>query len=151
MSARSARSAHSGQSGQGGQNLPGSWLTQSPKPGRIAAYLGLAVLGVVVGIAGALVQGAWLPGGLLLALLATAALFYGSLQATGTQLGVVAPAVGWLMAIVLLSIGRPEGDGAFAAGVGPLVFMLGGVTLAVICATMTRPSQPGGGPGRLGK
>ncbi|MFF3453443.1 DUF6113 family protein [Streptomyces sp. NPDC002730] len=135
----------------GGQGVPGAWLAQSPKPGRIAAYLGLAALGALVGVAGSLVQGAWFPGGLVLALLATTGLFYGSLRATGTQLGVLAPAVGWLLAIVLLSIGRPEGDGVFSAGVGPLVFMLGGMALAVMCATMSRPARPGGGSGRLGK
>jgi hypothetical protein len=134
-----------------GHDVPGSWLTQSPKPGRIAAYLGLAVLGALVGIAGSLVQGAWFPGGLVLALLAAVGLFYGSLWATETQLGVVAPAGGWLAAVVVLSIGRPEGDGAFSAGIGPLVYMLGGMAVAVMCATMSRPAQPGGGPGRLGK
>jgi hypothetical protein len=134
-----------------GHDVPGSWLTQSPKPGRIAAYLGLAVLGALVGIAGSLVQGAWFPGGLVLALLAAVGLFYGSLRATETQLGVVAPAVGWLAAVVVLSIGRPEGDGAFSAGIGPLLYMLGGMAVAVMCATMSRPAQPGGGPGRLGK
>ncbi|MDQ0940982.1 DUF6113 family protein [Streptomyces sp. V1I1] len=134
-----------------GHDVPGSWLAQSPKPGRIAAYLGLAVLGALVGIAGSLVQGAWFPGGLVLALLAAVGLFYGSLRATETQLGVVAPAVGWLAAVVVLSIGRPEGDGAFSAGIGPLVYMLGGMAVAVMCATMPRPAQPGGGPGRLGK
>lgn len=134
-----------------GHDVPGSWLTQSPKPGRIAAYLGLAVLGALVGIAGSLVQGAWFPGGLVLALLAAVGLFYGSLRATETQLGVVAPAVGWLAAVVVLSIGRPEGDGAFSAGIGPLVYMLVGMAVAVMCATMSRPAQPGGGPGRLGK
>ncbi|MET7717526.1 DUF6113 family protein [Streptomyces sp. NPDC005407] len=134
-----------------GHDVPGSWLTQSPKPGRIAAYLGLAVLGALVGLAGSLVQGAWFPGGLVLALLAAVGLFYGSLRATETQLGVVAPAVGWLAAVVVLSIGRPEGDGAFSAGIGPLVYMLGGMAVAVMCATMSRPAQPGGGPGRLGK
>jgi hypothetical protein len=105
----------------------------------------------VPGIAGSLVQGAWFPGGLVLALLAAVGLFYGSLRATETQLGVVAPAVGWLAAVVVLSIGRPEGDGAFSAGIGPLVYMLGGMAVAVMCATMSRPAQPGGGPGRLGK
>jgi hypothetical protein len=134
-----------------GHDVPGSWLTQSPKPGRIAAYLGLAVLGALVGIAGSLVQGAWFPGGLVLALLAAVGLFYGSLRATETQLGVVAPDGGWLAAVVVLSIGRPEGDGAFSAGIGPLVYMLGGMAVAVMCATMSRPAQPGGGPGRLGK
>ncbi len=130
---------------------PGLWLTQPPKAGRIAAYLGLVVLGAVVGVAGALVQGAWSPGGLLLALLGSGGLFYGSLRATGTQLGVVAPAAGWLIAIVLLSIGRPEGDGMFSAGIGPLVYMLGGMAVAVMCATMSRPAQPGRTTGRLGR
>ncbi len=125
-----------------------SRLTWS-QPGRIAAYLGLALLGVLVGIAGSLIQGAWFPGGLALALLASAGLFYGSMQATGTQLGVAAPAAGWLLAIIVLSNGRPEGDGMFSAGTAPLIFILGGVALAVMCATMSRPRQPGGGPGRL--
>ncbi|TQK52095.1 hypothetical protein FBY35_2521 [Streptomyces sp. SLBN-118] len=119
--------------------------------GRIAGYLGLAVFGALVGIAGSLVQGAWFPAGLVLALFATAGLFYGALLLTGTQLGVLAPAVGWLLAIVVLSVGRPEGDGMFSAGVGPLVFMLGGMAIAVMCATLPRLAQPGGGPSRLGK
>ncbi|WP_328669865.1 DUF6113 family protein [Streptomyces sp. NBC_00322] len=119
--------------------------------GRIAGYLSLAVFGALVGIAGSLVQGAWLPAGLVLGLLATAGLFYGALLLTGTQLGVLAPAVGWLLAIVALSIGRPEGDGMFGAGVGPLVFMLGGMAIAVMCATLPRLAQPGRDPGRLGK
>ncbi|MGW6457306.1 DUF6113 family protein [Streptomyces sp. NPDC055078] len=118
-------------------------------PGRIAAYLGLAVFGAVVGAAGSLVQGAWFPGGLLLALLGSAGLFYGSLRATGTQLGVAAAGTGWLAAIVVLSTGRSEGDGLFPAGIGPLVFILGGVMVAVMCATMSRVAQPGGGDGRL--
>lgn len=83
--------------------------------GRIAGYLSLAVFGALVGIAGSLVQGAWFPAGLVLALLATTGLFYGALLLTGTQLGVLAPAIGWLLAIVALSIGRPEGDGMFGS------------------------------------
>lgn len=109
------------------------------------------MFGALVGIAGSLVQGAWLPAGLVLALLATAGLFYGALLLTRTQLGVLAPAIGWLLAIVALSVGRPEGDGMFGAGVGPLVFMLGGMAIAVMCATLPRLAQPGGDPGRLGK
>ncbi|MDF3140739.1 DUF6113 family protein, partial [Streptomyces sp. T21Q-yed] len=41
---------------------------------RALAYLGLFVLGAVVGVAGALVQPAWFPGGLLLALAGEAGL-----------------------------------------------------------------------------
>ncbi|MER6994234.1 DUF6113 family protein [Streptomyces sp. NPDC000410] len=129
----------------------GAWLTRPPKPGRIAAYVALIVLGFFVGAAGSLVQAAWFPAGLLLALLATAGLFYGGLRATGTQIGVLAPAAGWLAAVLLLSAGRPEGDGLFAGGLGEIVFLLGGMVVAVICATMARLPQPGGGSGRLGK
>ena len=63
----------------------------------------------------------------------------------------LAPAAGWLVAVILLSTGRPEGDFAFAAGFGPLVYLLGGALVAVICATMSRLPQPGARSGRLGK
>ncbi|MFD7443577.1 DUF6113 family protein [Streptomyces sp. NPDC059909] len=129
---------------------PGAWMTKPLKPGRIAAYLGLVVLGFLVGTAGSLVQAAWFPVGLLLALLGVGGLFYGGLRATGTQLGVVAPAAGWIVAVLLLSAGRPEGDGLFAGGVGEIVFLLGGMVIAVICATMARLPQPGSHTGRLG-
>ncbi|GLF94467.1 DUF6113 family protein [Streptomyces yaizuensis] len=110
---------------------------------RIAAYTALVPLGAAVGVAGALVQSAWFPGGLLLALAGTAGLFLGAGRGLGTQLGVVAPAAGWLVTVVLLSIGRPEGDGVLAAGIGSLLFIVGGMVLAVMCATMARPAQPG--------
>ncbi|QIP84819.1 hypothetical protein GLX30_13135 [Streptomyces sp. Tu 2975] len=134
-------------------SAPGSWLTRSPKPprpGRLVAYVALVILGAIVGTTGSLVQAAWLPGGLALALLASTGLFIGARRATGSQLGVACSAVGWLAAIVVLSTGRPEGDAMFGAGIGPLVFMLGGMAVAVMCATMSRTPQPGGGSGRLG-
>ncbi|MEE1756378.1 DUF6113 family protein [Streptomyces sp. SP18CS02] len=122
----------------------GSWPARPPKPGRIAAYLGLGVLGALVGLAGSLVQSGWFPAGLLLALAGSAGLFYGGLRATGTQLGVVAPGAGWLVAVVVLSFGRPEGDGVFGGGIGEMVYLLGGMAVAVMCATMSRTPQPGG-------
>ncbi|MFF2944355.1 DUF6113 family protein [Streptomyces niveus] len=137
--------------GAGGRGEPGGWLASPPRPGRIAAYLGLLVLGAVVGTAGALVQGGWFPGGLILALVASAALFYGGSTATGTSFGVGAPAAGWLIAVIFLSLGRPEGDGVFAAGLGPVVYLLGGAVVAVMCATMSRSPQPASESGRLGK
>ncbi|MEW2634362.1 DUF6113 family protein [Streptomyces sp. NPDC048389] len=138
----------------GGREVPGSWFTRPsrfPPPGRIVAYCVLLILGAAVGAAGSLVQAAWFPGGLVLALLASAGLFLGSLRATGTQVGVLSSAVGWLVAIVVLSVGRPEGDAMFGAGLGPLVFMFGGMATAVMCATMSRLPQSDGGPGRLGR
>ncbi|MET9349658.1 DUF6113 family protein [Streptomyces termitum] len=109
---------------------------------RYAAYAGLLVLGALVGAAGALVQAAWFPLGLLLALLATFALFYGGMRATGTQVGLAAAGGGWLLAVILLSFGRPEGDGIFGGGLGELIFLFGGMAAAVICATVSRLPSP---------
>lgn len=120
-------------------------------PGRIAAYAGLAVLGALVGIAGGLVQAAWFPGGLLLALVACAGLFYGGSCVFGTQLGALAPAAGWLISVLLLLGGRPEGDYVFGDELGLTLFMLGGMAISVICATMSRSPRPGADSGRPGK
>ncbi|MGW0963766.1 DUF6113 family protein [Streptomyces gelaticus] len=120
-------------------------------PGRIAAYVGLAVLGALVGIAGALVQAAWFPAGLLLALVAAAGLFCGGRLVFGTQLGALTPAAGWLISVVVLLGGRPEGDYVFGDELGLTLFMLGGMVVAVICATMSRSPRHGADSGRPGK
>ncbi|CAL9460733.1 hypothetical protein SUDANB105_02622 [Streptomyces sp. enrichment culture] len=122
-----------------------------PSLGRIAAHLGLFLLGVVVGGAGALVQGGWFPAGLLLGLAGAAGLFLGGARATGGRAGAVSPAAGWLVAVVLLTASRPEGDFVFAAGIGSYLFLLGGMALAVICATLGAGRQPSGSSVRLGK
>ncbi|MGV9290260.1 DUF6113 family protein [Streptomyces sp. NPDC003719] len=122
-----------------------------PSPGRAAGYLGLLVLGALTGVAGALVQGAWFPGGLLLALAAEAGLCLGAGRALGRRGGAVAPAVGWALAVVLLTTSRPEGDFVFAAGSGSYLFLLGGIAVAVMCATLAPVRQPDGGGARLGK
>ncbi|MEU5080474.1 MULTISPECIES: DUF6113 family protein [Streptomyces] len=133
---------------------PGPLLAQPlrpPSPGRAAALAGLLVLGALVGAAGALVQAAWFPGGLLLALAGAAGAFLGGSYATRSRGGAVAPAAGWLVAVVLLTTTRPEGDFLFGAGGGSYLFLLGGMVLAVICATVGAGRQPGGGSARLGK
>ncbi|MEV6117900.1 DUF6113 family protein [Streptomyces sp. NPDC052109] len=124
---------------------------QRPSVGRIAAYAGLFLLGVVVALAGTLVQAAWFPGGLLLALAGAAGLFLGGAYATGGRGGAVAPVVGWIVTVILLTTSRPEGDFLFGAGGGSYLFLLGGMALAVICATLGAGRQPRGGPARLGK
>ena len=58
-------------------NDHGSMLAQplkAPSAGRALVYLGLFLLGAVVGAAGSLVQSGWFPGGLLLALAGEAGL-----------------------------------------------------------------------------
>ncbi|MEU8970182.1 DUF6113 family protein [Streptomyces monashensis] len=124
---------------------------QRPSTGRAAAYAGLFLLGAVVGLAGTLVQAGWFPGGLLLALAGAAGLFLGGAYATGGRGGAVAPVVGWIVAVILLTTSRPEGDFLFSAGGSSYLFLLGGMVVAVICATIGAGRQPGGGPARLGK
>ncbi|MFB6816676.1 DUF6113 family protein [Streptomyces sp. NPDC056347] len=131
--------------------VPATGLAAPFNPARIGGYAGLAVLGALVGIAGTLVQAAWFPGGLLLALLAAAGLFHGGRLVLGTQLGALAPAGGWLISIVVLLGGRPEGDYVFGDELGLTLFLLGGMAVAVICATMSRVPLPGTGSGRSGK
>jgi hypothetical protein len=113
------------------------------KPWRIVSYVVLAVLGALVAGAGALVQAAWEPGGLLLSLAGCVALFYGGVKLTGSRVGVAVPAAVWVISVILLSSTRPEGDFLFAAGIGPYVYLLGGAMSAVICATVTQPSRSG--------
>ncbi|WP_327295442.1 MULTISPECIES: DUF6113 family protein [unclassified Streptomyces] len=126
-------------------------MAAPPNPRRIAAYFGLAVLGALTGLAGALVQAGWFPGGLVLALLGAAAVFYGGRVATGTAIGAGAPAVGWLVAVILLTATRPEGDFVFGAGTASYVFLLGGMVAAVICATVRKVPRPEPDSARPGK
>lgn len=120
-------------------------------PGRAVALLGLFVLGVLVGAAGALLQGGWFPAGLLLALLGAAGLFHGGARLTGGRSGALAPAAGWVLAVILLTASRPEGDFLFGAGIGSYLFLLGGMAVAVMCATLWLPRQPAASAARLGK
>ena len=135
-------------------NQRGSLLTQPlqpPSAGRVLLYLGLFVLGLAVGMAGSLLQGAWFPGGLLLALAGEAGLCLGGGRATGSRGGAVAPAAGWMISVILLTASRPEGDFLFGAGGGSYLFLFGGMGVAVICATLGQGRQPGARDVRLGK
>ncbi|MEU5185843.1 DUF6113 family protein [Streptomyces klenkii] len=128
-----------------------SGMTTPISAARLAAYLGLFVLGAATGFAGALTQGGWFPGGLSLALLAVAGLSYGAVTATGTRAGGAVAAGGWLVAVMLMTSSRPEGDFFFGAGISSWVFLLGGMALAVMCATVPKLPQPDGPSVRLGK
>lgn len=141
-------------SGGQGPAAPGSMLAQPlrpPSPGRAAAFVGLFLLGALVAAAGALVQAAWFPGGLLLALAAAVGTFLGGSYATRSRGGAMAPAAGWIVTVILLTSSRPEGDFLFGAGGGSYLFLFGGMALAVICATLGAMRQPRDGSARLGK
>ncbi|MFD9207983.1 DUF6113 family protein [Streptomyces sioyaensis] len=119
--------------------------------GRAGTYVLLLVTGVLVAFAGTLVQAAWFPGGLLLALAGVGGLFYGGGRATGTPAGVLVPGAAWLVTVfVLLGDVRPEGDFLFGAGLGSYIFLLGGILVAVICATAAQMRVAGVRYGRVG-
>ncbi|MFD5335079.1 DUF6113 family protein [Streptomyces hawaiiensis] len=131
-----------------------SMLAQPMRPptaGRVGACLAFFVLGAVTGVAGALVQPGWFPGGLLLALAGEAGAVLGATRVIRGRAGGVAAAAGWMLAVVLLTASRPEGDFLFAAGSGSYLFLLGGIAVAVICATLAPGRQPDGDPVRLAK
>lgn len=115
-------------------------------PGRIAAYLLLLVLGLVVGLAGVMVQPLWLPGGLVLALAGAVAVFGGGRTLTGTRLGAALPAIGWFVMVLVANTQRPEGDFLVAASTGSYVFLLGGLALACLCVTVPVPGMRPPGP-----
>ncbi len=103
---------------------------------RASAFAVIGVLGAVCGFAGVLVSrmstsvaGIPLPYGLLLAVVAAAALFREARHARGSA-GVVAGAVGWAVPVLVGSWPRPEGDilvGGDAVGIG---FVLLGILAA---------------------
>ncbi|MFG3271791.1 DUF6113 family protein [Streptomyces luteogriseus] len=131
-----------------------SMLAQPMRPpgaGRVGACLGFFALGALVGGAGALVQPGWFPGGLLLALAGEGGAVLGATRVLRGRAGGVAVAAGWMLAVVLLTASRPEGDFLFAAGSGSYLFLLGGIAVAVICATLAPGRQPDGDPVRLAK
>ncbi len=118
---------------------------------RVLLHAVLVVLGVLVGVAGALLQSAWFPAGLLLSLLGAAGLFYGGARALGARSGAFAPGAGWLLTVLFLTTTRPEGDFVFGSGTSSYLYLLGGMAVAVMCATLGAPAQPGGLAARLAK
>ncbi|MFW6723112.1 DUF6113 family protein [Streptomyces sp. MAR4 CNY-716] len=114
----------------------GSALARPITMGRVLTYLAALVLGALVGIAGSLVQAAWSPGGLLLALAALGGLCYGAGVATGGRGAGFSAGGGWFLAVIVVSLNRPEGDVVFASGLGPQLFVFGGMVTAVICTTL---------------
>lgn len=128
---------------------PGSALARPVTPGHLLTYLAALVLGGLVGLAGSLVQAAWSPGGLLLALAAVGGLCYGAGVATGGRGAGFTAAGGWFLAVIAISLNRPEGDFVFASGLGPQLFLFGGMLTAVICTTLPQLLAVAAPPSRL--
>ncbi|MFC7220001.1 DUF6113 family protein [Streptomyces polyrhachis] len=116
---------------------------------RLLALAGLALLGLLTGAAGVLVQAAWFPWGLLLSVLGIGGLCFGGVLAVRTRGGGFAPAAGWLVAVLLLMTTRPEGDYLVGAAGSSYLFLLGGIAAAVICTTAPPVETPSLKAGRL--
>jgi hypothetical protein len=118
---------------------------------RVLVHVLLAVLAAAVAVAGALVQDGLFPGGLLLAVAGSAALFAGGRLLTRARSGAAVPTAVWFVVVMYLSLSRPEGDFLFAADIGPYVYLLGGMAVGVICATLPARGSTTGAGARLGR
>lgn len=118
---------------------------QPSRGGRTVAYVVLFLLGALVSLCGCFVQALWPPAGLLLAVVATVATFYGGLRVTGTKLGAGVPLAGWFVMLMVLMAPRAEGDFVLAAGFTSYSYLFLGAVGGVICATL--PTRSGFGLG----
>lgn len=108
---------------------------------RAARLVGSLLLGMLAGITGTLLQPAWwgpVPVGVIVALTGTAAVLLTAGWWVGSRAGVLAAAAGWLGAISLAYLERPEGD-RLLTGLVPTdpVWLYGGV--GVIFAALALP------------
>jgi hypothetical protein len=143
--------------------VPGRWLRRG---GRGLAYLVLAVAGGLVGAAGSFVQARVvhlgpvpLPVGLVIALAGCTGLFVGGACLMRGRAGAAVPAVPWLLAVLLLSNSRPEGDVVLPQALTAYGYLFLGALLAALATALVglqrdrvgieRPgTEPAFAPGR---
>jgi hypothetical protein len=122
--------------------------------GRVAAYAAFLVLGAVIGAAGSFLQAVTvdagpvpLPVGLVLALAGSVGVFAAGGRLLRSRLGAVVPAVAWLVAVLVMSGKRPEGDvvlpqQATAYGYLFLGTLLGAMTVTLSGVRQQPPPRP---------
>ena len=102
---------------------------------RLLLHAVLVALGVLVGALGSFVHAqvvAGVPVGLLCAYALTAAALATAGLASGSRSGPAATAAGWLLALLLLSAPRPEGDLVVPGDLLGYAWSLGGLVLAAV-------------------
>jgi hypothetical protein len=130
--------------GRAAVTVPGrsTWATSAPLPALIAALLGLFLLGLIVGIGGALVHymrvsvgGTALPTGTVLGVLAVGGVAFAGGVLLRSRLGAAIPSAGWLVAGMVLSSPKAEGDILIGGAGIDYGFLVGGVALLLaVCA-----------------
>ena len=108
-----------------------------------------AVAGFAVGLAGAFFHDVWpevagisLPVGIVVALGAEAVVLLLAGLAFRNRLAVVAPAAGWLLAILTMSAERSEGDLVVGATGTGYVLLLGGALVIGLCLAVPYGRAP---------
>ena len=102
---------------------------------RLLLHAVLLALGVLVGALGSFVHAqvvAGVPVGLLCAYALMAAALVTAGLATRSRSGPAATAAGWLVALLVLSAPRPEGDLVVAGDLVGYAWSLGGLVLAAV-------------------
>jgi uncharacterized protein DUF6113 len=125
-----------------------------PAPRQAAAsvpagpvYVVLALLGVVFGVFGTFHYSwslGWLPLGSLLLVAANFAVCRLAGRGLGGKLGATVPWAGWMVPVVVLSTGRPEGDVLIAGDLAGYLFIVGGMVAGGIAIGLTKSARPAG-------
>lgn len=109
-----------------------------------ATYTVLAVLGLILGVAGAFQHAIYLGADTPVAAIGWLVLLFAALYGMGrlmrSKLGALVPGVGWILVSTLLAGQRTEGDLVIAANTAGYLYLYGGFA-AVVLAVMLVPSR----------
>jgi hypothetical protein len=116
----------------------------------VLAYSSLIAAGFVVGVAGSFVQAVTIqvgpisvPIGLIGVLAATALVFFAGAWLDHRPIGVLLPALAWLLGVFPFTIKRPEGDLVLSGDLYSYGYLLLGAALAVLAAMYPGRRVPG--------
>lgn len=140
------------------QSLESSGETREREPSRRdavamgATYGVLAILGFLVGVYGVFYYSLSLgvvPVGALVAVVVNFVMCRAASRSMRTRLAAMLPAAGWLIAVVLLSAERTEGDVLITNSTAGYILLVGGIIAAAVPVAMSlvsgaRTDGPGG-------